>query len=91
MNRKIVSVFICMLIIAMIPVTAGMNNCENKIEAGVKSTPIILVPILGLFPQVSENNITFWILAWITIQENRFRGYVGNVLIFGVYIVGGPI
>ena len=31
MNKKIVSVFICLLLMGMIPVAVGMNNYEDKI------------------------------------------------------------
>ncbi|GAJ11790.1 unnamed protein product, partial [marine sediment metagenome] len=37
MNKKIISVFICLLLIGMIPVAAGMSNYKDKIETEADS------------------------------------------------------
>ena len=89
MNKKIISVFICLLFMGMIPVAAGMNNYDN-IETESSNTPILSIFIFGIFPNVSENNITFWALVTWTIQKDRFRGHIGNNLIYGIYFISDP-
>ena len=48
MNKKIISIFICLLLMDMIPVVAGMNNYKDKIETESSNTPILV--------QVKTNN-----------------------------------
>jgi len=84
MKKKIISVFICLLLIGMIPVVAGMNNYD-KIETETDSDIVMAISIFGLFPKITENNITFWALAWFTIPKCKFIGHIGTVLIYGIY------
>lgn len=52
---------------------------------------VILFPVFGFHPEVSEQNITYWMLRWWTITEQRFHGFLGNNVILGVYFMGGPL
>lgn len=68
-----------------------VESTAEKIITEGKSNPIFVFPIIGLYPNVSENSITFWMLTWITIPKGRFRGHMGESIIFGVCILGGPV
>jgi len=85
MKKKLASVFICLLFLAIIPIAAGTEYSVAIRENEDASVPIFR--IIGLFPHVSGNNITFMILpfVWYTIQKDRFAGYVGQIIIYGFY------
>lgn len=68
MNKKIMSVFICLLFIGMIPITAGMNDYEDKIEAEVsdeQTSPVIKIEWIPDFLQLAS--------IWVNIKN------IGNV------------
>lgn len=95
MEKKLVGIIICMLlIIPVFSVTAmakqspeilDMPSCINEKEE--TSTPIALV--FGLFPRVSDNNITYFSIhlpfPGITIEKDKFSGHIGIIFISGIY------
>lgn len=42
MNKKIISVFICLLLMGMIPVAAGMSNYDDE-----QTSPVIEIEVVG--------------------------------------------
>jgi len=85
MKKKIVSVFICLLFLSIIPIATGSEHSTTIRESENSSVPICR--IFGLFPQVSGDNITYMILpfVWYTIQKDRFTGHLGQIIIYGIY------
>jgi len=83
----------CTIIINFDPYIKHQYETQNNAEIikESRSCPIFVFPIIGLYPDVSENTISFWMLKWITITKDRFKGHIGDSIIFGAYVIGGPV
>ena len=73
-----------------IPVECETDFTHNSAEY-FKENMVIVFPVFGFDPEVSEQNITYWMLRWWTITEQRFHGFLGNNIILGFYLEGGPL
>ena len=60
-------------------------------ERGENPSTTMISPIIGLFPKMNGDTITFLALPplppfqWITIEKKYFDGYVGLFIIIGSY------
>ena len=88
MNKKLISIFICLLLMGIIPVAAGMNNYKDKIEAEVSDGELMIMLVSGFFPKCNNCNITYFGIPqfqWMTIPKDKFEGYIGIFIIWGSY------
>ncbi len=90
MKKRIISIIVCLLFIGMIPIAMGINYDTDGAKKA--ETPLSVIRIFGLFPQVSDNDITyvsllppFPLLSERTIRESHFDGHIGIVFIIGWY------
>jgi len=91
MNKKIVGIgAVFLLIVATLPLAYGINS---KIEPK-QETPVDVTFIIGLFPRVTGENITYLSLipfGMETIAKDRFDGRIGIIFIFGTCEPQAPI
>jgi hypothetical protein len=87
--KNILPIIFCLIILGSILPAAGTPI--DVVDANGKEILIIITPIIGFYPQIHNETIDFWFLIWFIIQKERFQGYVGENLIFGFYIKGGPV
>ena len=86
MNRKIVSVLICLLFISMIPIAAGLNNNIAE-ERGSKSVDRGIYLVFGFFPETANETICYWVIplflmAQLSVDDLRSY-YHGRFFIIG--------
>ena len=74
----------------LIPVWCKTAVTHNLVE-DVRENMVIVFPVFGLNPEVSEQDITYWMGRWWTITEQQFHGFLGDNVIFGFYFMGGPL
>lgn len=86
MNREIVSVFVCLLFISIIPIAAGLNS-DIAEERGSESIDGRLYLVFGFFPETINGTIYYWIIPpFLMAQllvENLRSGYHGRFFIIG--------
>lgn len=88
MNKKIISIFICLLLMGIIPVAAGMDNYKDKIETEASDGELMIALVFGFFPKCNNFNITYFGITqfqWISIPKDKFEGYIGTFIILGSY------
>jgi len=89
MKKKMIGIFVCMLLIATALPTTSIMAVETE-----KETPVDVTFIIGLFPRVTGENITYLSLipfGMETIAKDGFDGHIGIILIFGTYEPQAPI
>ena len=68
MNRKIVSAFVCLLFISMIPIAAGLSS-DIVEERGSESANRRLYLVFGFFPETTNETICYWIIPPFLMAE----------------------
>lgn len=89
MNRKLVGILVCMLLIATTLPTTSIMAVETE-----KETPADATFIIGLFPKITIKNITYLSLipfGMKTIPKDGFDGRIGIIIIFGTIKPQAPI
>lgn len=89
MMKKMIGVFVCMLLIATALPTTSIMAVETE-----KETPVDVTFIIGLFPRVTFENITYLSLipfGMETIARGGFDGRIGIIFIFGTIEPQAPI
>ncbi len=89
MKKKIIGIIVCMLLIATALPTTSIMAVETE-----KETPVDVTFIIGLFPKVTIENITYLSLipfGMKTIAKDGFDGRIGIILIFGTIKPQAPI
>jgi len=89
MMKKMIGILVCMLLIATALPTTSIMAVETE-----KETPVDVTFIIGLFPKVTAENITYLSLipfGMKTIAKGGFDGRIGIILIFGTIKPQAPI
>jgi hypothetical protein len=73
----------------LIPVRCTTDLTHSSVEY-FGENPIFFSPVFGFYPEVFVQNITYWMGKWWTITEQRFQGFIGENIILGFYLIGGP-
>ena len=86
MKIRILTFVLCVLIVTIIPNVTGI--CYDLDTDHLNADILMRIQVFGLFPSVSDDEITFLSLPafrWLTIPKETFEGHIGIFLIFGSY------
>lgn len=86
MQKKFASIFVCLLLISLVPTVViaqySPQNTSGTTGFGVGN-------VIGLFPSVSEDEITCFLLGPLmgitTLSKSRFNGHIGLLFLVGEY------
>jgi len=87
MKKKIIGLFFCMLMLIIVPISAGIT-VATEIEEQDPGVRTFHINGLVLFPHDSDNGFTFYYInghEWITIPNIYFFMGVYRIGIFGVF------